>query len=49
MVRVLFPTLAELLAVTVRVLEPVVGFGEKEAVTPAGRPETDRFTPPAKP
>ncbi len=49
MVRVYCPRLAELLAVSVSVLLPVVGFGEKEAVTPLGRPETERFTLPVNP
>ena len=48
-VSVLVPTLAELSAVNVRLLDPVVGFGEKEAVTPAGRPEIERFTLPVNP
>jgi hypothetical protein len=43
------PRLAELLAVNVSVLPPVVGFGEKEAVTPLGRPEAERLTVPANP
>ena len=33
----------------VNVLAVVVGFGVNEAVTPAGRPEADRFTLPVKP
>jgi hypothetical protein len=44
MVRVLVPPVAVLLAVRVNVLVPVVEAGEKEAVTPLGRPDTDRFT-----
>jgi hypothetical protein len=43
------PGLAELLAVKVNVLLKVVGFGEKDAVTPVGRPEMARFTLPANP
>jgi hypothetical protein len=43
------PRLAVLLAVSVNVLLPVVGFGVKDAVTPLGKPETDRFTFPLKP
>ena len=43
------PRLAELLAVNVNVLFPVVGFGANDAVTPLGKPETDRFTLPVKP
>ena len=38
-----------LLAVNVNVLLPVVGLGANDAVTPLGRPETDRFTLPVKP
>jgi hypothetical protein len=49
MVNVLVAMLAELLAVNVRVLSPVVGFGENEPVTPAGNPETARLTLPEKP
>ena len=43
------PRLAELLAVKVSVLAPVVGFGEKDAVTPLGRPEAERVTLPVNP
>jgi hypothetical protein len=43
------PRLAELLAVKVTVLLPVVGFGEKDAVTPLGRPEAERVTLPVNP
>jgi hypothetical protein len=43
MVSVEVAGLAELLAVRVRVLEPVeVGFGAKDAVTPLGSPVTAR-------
>ena len=48
-VTVLWPTIAELLAVKVSAEFPVVGLGEKVAVTPFGRPETARFTLPVKP
>lgn len=54
-VSVLEPTLAELLTVSVRMLEveyrplTAAGFGEKLAVTPAGRPDTARFTLPVNP
>jgi len=48
-VRVYCPSAAVLLATNVNVLFPVVGLGEKEAVTPLGRPETERFTLPVKP
>ena len=45
------PGVAELLAERVRMLEavPVTGFGEKDAVTPLGRPEADRSTLPLSP
>jgi hypothetical protein len=43
-VMVLVPRPAELLAVSVSVLYPVVGFGAKDAVTPAGRPDAERLT-----
>jgi hypothetical protein len=48
-VSVLLPTVAELLAISVNVLAPVDGFGEKDAVTPLGSPVTARFTLPLKP
>ena len=44
------PRLAELLALNVTVLLPfAVGFGENEAVTPLGRPETAKVTLPLNP
>ena len=43
------PRLAVLLAISVSVLLPVVGFGLKDAVTPLGRPDTARFTLPVNP
>ncbi len=49
MVRVYCPNAAELLAVRVIMLVPVVGFGEKEAVRPLGRPATEKFTLPVNP
>ena len=49
MVSVYGPTATELDAASVSVLLPVVGLGEKDAVTPVGRPETERFTLPVKP
>ena len=50
MVTVDEPTVAELLAVTVISVSPgVVGFGEKDAVTPLGSPEATRFTLPENP
>jgi len=49
-VSVALPRVAVLLAVSVSVVVPVaVGFGEKDAVTPAGRPETANRTLPANP
>src|SRR5438874_1946419 len=44
MVMLPVPTVAVLLAASVRALEPVVLLGLKEAVTPLGRPEADRET-----
>jgi len=38
-----------LLAVSVNVLFPVAGFGEKDAVTPLGRPLAARLTLPVNP
>ena len=49
MVNVVLPGVAALLAVSISVVEPVVGFGEKDAVTPLGRPVTARLTPPVNP
>ena len=43
-VTVTVPVAAVLLAVRVRVLVVVVVLGLNEAVTPAGRPEADKFT-----
>ena len=43
------PTTAELLAVNATVLDPVVGFGVNDAVTPPGRPYAARFTLPMNP
>jgi len=48
-VSVLLPVLVVLLAVKVRVLAPDAGLGEKEAVTPLGKPETLKFTFPLNP
>ena len=49
MVSVLMPPGALLLTVKVRMLFVVVEAGEKEAVTPLGSPETERFTAPVNP
>ena len=44
------PVAAELLAVSVNVLEPgEAGFGAKDAVTPLGRPDAVRLTLPVNP
>ena len=43
------PVVAELLAVKVRVLVPLVLVGLNEAVTPLGNPEADRLTLPVNP
>ena len=48
-VRGYWPTGVVLPAFTVRVVNPVEGLGLNEAVTPLGKPATDRFTLPAKP
>src|SRR5439155_14879392 len=44
MVMLPVPTVAVLLAASVRALDPVAELGLKEAVTPLGRPEADRET-----
>lgn len=49
MVTVTVPVAAVELAVNVKVLVEVVGFGLKAAVTPLGRPEAERVTLPLKP
>jgi len=52
MVTMYCPRLAEFVAVSVSVLptaEGGAGFGLKDAVTPLGRPETERLTLPVKP
>jgi hypothetical protein len=41
--------LAELLAVSVIVLLPVVGLGANDAVTPLGKPDAERVTLPVNP
>ena len=43
------PGVAVLLAVRVSVLLPLVGLGARDAVTPLGRPVTERFTLPVNP
>ena len=43
------PVVAVLLAVNVKVLEPVVLEGLKAAVTPVGRPVADKLTVPENP
>lgn len=49
MVTVAFPTFAVLLALRVRVLVDVVGFGLNTAVTPVGSPEAAKVTLPENP
>jgi hypothetical protein len=49
MVTVRVPVVAELLAVRVRVLVPVAGFGLNAALTPVPKPLADKVTLPAKP
>lgn len=48
-VTVLVPTVAEPIAVSVRVLDAVAGLALSEALTPVGRPDTDKLTLPPKP
>lgn len=48
-VAVALPAAAVLLAIRVSVLFPLVGFGENDAVTPAGKPLTEKLTLPVKP
>jgi len=48
-VRLLVPPGAELLAVNVSTLVPDVGLVPHVAVTPLGRPDTERFTFPLNP
>ena len=48
-VIVAFPVLAVLLAVKVRVLVEVAGFGVKAAVTPLGNPVAEKLTLSLKP
>ena len=49
MVMLLVPVAAVVVALKVSVLDPVVGFVPKTAVTPAGNPETASFTVPVNP
>ena len=49
MVTAAVPMVAELLAVSVKVLVEVAGFGLIDAVTPLGSPEADKLTLPLKP
>jgi len=48
-VTVAAPVVAVLLAASVNVLVVVAGFGLKDAVTPVGKPDADKLTPPLKP
>jgi hypothetical protein len=43
------PVVAVPLAVSVKVVVDVAGFGLKEAVTPLGSPEAEKLTSPVKP
>ena len=43
------PRLAVLLAVSVTVQVPVVGFGANDAVTPLGKPDAEKATLPVNP
>ena len=43
------PMVAALLAVSVRVLAVLAGFGLKAAVTPLGNPDADKVTSPLNP
>jgi len=49
MVTLYTPAAAELPAVNVSMVYPFVGFGEKDAVTPLGRPDAERVTLPVNP
>ena len=49
MASITLPVCAVSLAISVNVLVEVIGFGENAAVTPLGRPDTDRFTLPLNP
>jgi hypothetical protein len=49
MVTVAVPVVAELLAVRVSTLVPVVGFAPNDAVTPLGRPDAASVTLPVNP
>ena len=49
MVTVDVPVVAELLAVRVSTLDPVVGFVPNDAVTPLGKPDAARVTLPLNP
>ena len=48
-VSALVPSVAEPLAARVMMLNPVAGLGANDAVTPLGRPDTERFTLPVNP
>jgi hypothetical protein len=49
MVAVVVPGVAEFVAVSVSTLDPVVGFGLHDAVTPLGSPVTAKLTLPLNP
>jgi hypothetical protein len=48
-VTVAGPEVAAALAASVSMVLPVAGFGVKDAVTPLGRPDATKVTPPLKP
>jgi hypothetical protein len=48
-VIVLIPNSAELLAVSTSIVEPMLGLGVSDAVTPLGNPDTVRLTLPENP
>lgn len=49
MVTIALPGLAVLLVTSVKVLFPVDGLGENDAVTPLGSPDAAKFTLPVNP
>jgi hypothetical protein len=49
MVTGIVPIVAVPLAVSVTVLAVLAGFGVNDAVTPLGKPDTDKLTLPLKP
>jgi len=49
MVTVVVPVVAVPVAVSVNVFVAVAAFGLNDALTPLGRPDADKLTPPLKP